>query len=750
MPAMQNGLNILHLEDDRLDADLIRDTLTSQGIVANIVGVETEREFRSSLGNGKVDLILADYSLPGFSGMAALAIARENRPELPFIFVSGTIGEEIAIETLKSGATDYVLKHRLQRLGLSVRRALSEAEERLRRKVADGALRESETRYRVLFDHNPLPQWVYDLETLAFLAVNEAAIHHYGYSRQEFLAMTIKDIHHRDCVPALGGTVTAFVNGLARSGVCQHRKKDGSIIDAEITSHSIEFSGRQAEVVLGMDITERKRAEERLRLQSAALESAANAIVLTDEKGAIIWVNDAFTQTTGYSKEEVLGKNPRLLKSGKQNHAFYQDMWDTILAGKIWRNTIINRCKDGTFNHEDLTITPIRNSAGKITHFVGIKQDIAEKTRAEEAQRSSELRYRRLFESAKDGILIVDADTRQIVDVNPFLMEMLGFSKEEFVGKELWQIGLFKDVAASKLAFAELQQRGYIRYEDLPLETREGLVKPVEFVSNSYLVGESRVIQCNIRDITERKRFEQALQEKNIELGNANLAKNRFLANMSHELRTPLNAIIGFTGTLLMRLPGPLNADQEHQLSIVQTSARHLLSLINDLLDLAKVESGMVEIKYEPLVCQEVMEEVAEALRPLAEAKGLEFKIKAPKSGVRIGADRRILSQILINLSNNAIKFTEKGQVQIQLSTRQSNGQILASIEVIDTGIGIRIEDQKKLFQEFQQVSTDHRNEGTGLGLYLSEKLAILINGKIEFESEYGKGSTFRLLVPTA
>jgi PAS domain S-box-containing protein len=368
----------------------------------------------------------------------------------------------------------------------------------------------------------------------------------------------------------------------------------------------------------------------------------------------------------------------------------------------------------------------------------------------QEALQASELRYRRLFESAKDGILILDAVSGQIVDVNPFLIKMLGFSKEEFVGKELWQIGLFKDVAASRLAFAELQQRGYIRYENLPLKTREGFVRPVEFVSNSYLVGKSRVIQCNIRDITERKRFEQTLQEKNIELRDANLAKNRFLANMSHELRTPLNAIIGFTGTLLMGLPGPLNADQDHQLNIVQTSARHLLSLINDLLDVAKVESGKVEIKDEPLVCQGVVEEVAAALRPLAEGKGLEFKIKAPKAGVRIAADRRILSQILINLSNNAIKFTEKGQVRIQLGTRQSNGQTLASIEVIDTGIGIRIEDQEKLFQEFQQVSTDHRNEGTGLGLYLSEKLATLIKGKIEFESEYGKGSIFRLLVPTA
>jgi PAS domain S-box-containing protein len=363
----------------------------------------------------------------------------------------------------------------------------------------------------------------------------------------------------------------------------------------------------------------------------------------------------------------------------------------------------------------------------------------------QEALQASELRYRRLFESSKDGILILDADSGQIIDVNPFLIEMLGFSKEDFLGKELWAIGLFKDVAASRLAFAELQQRGYIRYEDLPLETRAGLVRPVEFVSNSYLVGERRIIQCNIRDITQHKR---TLREKNIELGNANLAKDRFLANMSHELRTPLNAIIGFTGTLLMGLPGPLNADQEHQLSIVQTSARLLLSLINDLLDLAKVESGKVEIKYEPIICQRVVAEVAAALRPLAERKGLDFKVKAPRASVRVESDRRILSQILINLTNNAIKYTDKGKVQIELGTQRSNGQTLASIDVIDSGMGIRPEDKEKLFQAFQQVDGHHLGEGTGLGLYLSQKLAVLIRGRIELESEYGKGSVFRLLIP--
>jgi len=156
-----------------------------------------------------------------------------------------------------------------------------------------------------------------------------------------------------------------------------------------------------------------------------------------------------------------------------------------------------------------------------------------------------------------------------------------------------------------------------------------------------------------------------------------------------------------------------------------------------------------VDIKYEPIGCQSVVEEVAAALRPLAERKGFEFKVKAPKGSVRLESDRRILSQILINLANNAIKFTDKGQIRIELGTRPVNGHTLATIDVSDTGIGIRPEDKEKLFQAFKQVDVTHRGEGTGLGLYLSQKLAVLIKGRIELESEYGKGSVFRLLIPS-
>src|SRR6185503_14776581 len=376
---MPHELRILHLEDDRRDAELIRETLAADGIIAEVECVNNEASYVSALERNRFDLILADYSLRSFDGDTALTIANTRAPGVPFIFVSGSLGEEVAIESLKSGATDYVLKHHLQRLSHAVYRAIEERREREQRKLASEALQASESRYRELFESTPLPMWVCDLETLAFLEVNAAAISHYGYSREEFLRMTIEDLRPPDDVPApIDFIANRPPDGLEQPRICRHRKRDGTIIYVEITTHSINSTERPSEMVLANDVTGRKQNEEQLRLQSAALESAANAMLITNHQGVIIWVNPAFTQTTGYAQEEVLGKTARLLKSGKQGPEFYRDMWHTILSGKVWRDTIVNRRKDGSLHQEDMTITPILNNEGEISHFIAIKQDITE------------------------------------------------------------------------------------------------------------------------------------------------------------------------------------------------------------------------------------------------------------------------------------------------------------------------------------------------------------------------------------
>jgi protein-histidine pros-kinase len=219
---------------------------------------------------------------------------------------------------------------------------------------------------------------------------------------------------------------------------------------------------------------------------------------------------------------------------------------------------------------------------------------------------------------------------------------------------------------------------------------------------------------------------------------------------MSHELRTPLNAILGFTGTLLMRLPGPLTPKQEHQLQIVDGSGKHLLSLINDLLDLARIESGKFTAQKEIAVGQVSFTDVQTALHHLAEKKGLKLTMTMPAEDIVFRTDRRVLHQILLNLANNAIKFTKEGSVNLGLQEGVDNGRAVVEFTVTDTGPGISEADQAKLFEAFQRLTTDEggRVEGTGLGLNLSRKLTELLGGRITVQSEPGKGSCFRVILP--
>ena len=284
---------------------------------------------------------------------------------------------------------------------------------------------------------------------------------------------------------------------------------------------------------------------------------------------------------------------------------------------------------------------------------------------------------------------------------------------------------------------------------DLLISTYEQAVQ----VNGELQARERQVIELNMRlahHAAELETINREIALKNLELAEASRMKSAFIANMSHELRTPLNAIIGFTGALLMKLPGPLTSDQDKQLNTIRASARHLLSLINDILDVAKIEAGKLTLSIEPVHCQELMAEVADTLRPLAQQKGLALEIELGEASQKpaiIDTDRRALTQILINLLNNAIKFTEQGTVRISLAQRQEDGVQVTEMSIADSGAGIKEEDQAKLFQAFSQLdSTSTRHvEGAGLGLYLCQNLANAIGGALFFNSDYGSGSTFTL-----
>ncbi len=295
------------------------------------------------------------------------------------------------------------------------------------------------------------------------------------------------------------------------------------------------------------------------------------------------------------------------------------------------------------------------------------------------------------------------------------------------------------------------EQKHFINAErqqilDLLISTYEQAVQ----VNSELQARERQVIELNMRlahHAGELETINREIALKNLELAEASRMKSAFIANMSHELRTPLNAIIGFTGALLMKLPGPLTTEQDKQLNTIRNSARHLLSLINDILDVAKIEAGKVTLELETVSCQTLVAEVAETLRPLARQKNLALEVDLTEPEIVLETDRRALTQILINLLNNAIKFTEKGKVRVSLSQRPGENGDIIEFSVADSGAGIREEDQSKLFQAFSQLdSTSTRHaEGAGLGLYLCQNLANLIGGSLFFHSDFGQGSVFTL-----
>ncbi len=514
-----------------------------------------------------------------------------------------------------------------------------ERRERVRERI-EVALETSERQYRELFVFNPQPMWVYDLEDLKFLAVNDAAVEKYGYSRDEFLGMTAEDIRPPEDVDAFRESIATLGEGVYHAGVWRHVTKDGELLQAEITSHVTDFDGHRARFVLAEDITMRLAAEEAVvlakRQLEAVIETSPLAIIQLDREGMVQGWNEAASRMFGWNEAEVIGK-PNPIVPDQENYA---GRFARVLEGERFDGDRVRRwTKDGAPLDLMLYMAPLMSPTGDIEGAVGLMADITEQVEAE----------------------------------------------------------------------AELK-----RY---------------------------------------RERLEELVQERTSELNKVNehlrratQVKSEFLANMSHELRTPLNSIIGFSGAMLQGLAGDLTEEQLKQLGMVYRSGKHLLEIINDVLDLSKIEAGRMGVEVQAFDVNELAESVLETLRPLAERKSLEMRFVPAPGTPEAETDRTKVRQVLLNLVGNAIKFTDTGTVEIRVIGQGS----MLLIEVEDTGPGIPAEERALIFDEFTQSNrgADEKPQGTGLGLAISRRLARMMGGELLIDSEIGRGSTFSLRVP--
>ncbi len=358
--------------------------------------------------------------------------------------------------------------------------------------------------------------------------------------------------------------------------------------------------------------------------------------------------------------------------------------------------------------------------------------------------------FRQLLEAAPDGIVVVDQHGA-VAQVNSQTEKLFGYGREEMTGQpvEMLLPGTFRRAHVNHRAeyFHEPKVRPMGAGLDLRGLRKDGGEFPVEISLSPIETEDGVQVIASVRDVSERKAFAQALRQKNVELEKALATKDLFLASMSHELRTPLNAILGFAGTLRMRLAGPLSADQDRQLQRIQGAGNTLLELINDVLDLAKVESGRIEIERKEISCREVLNEVASVVGPMAEAKSVGLEVDLPAPSVTVRTHQRAFTQIVVTLARQAVKYSDGGSLHIGTSTTTHDSSEMVAVHVMQSA-GMRPQDRERIRNVFEHVRMGGSPQGSELGLYLCGKLADLIGGSLEVEEEPGYGSRMTLLVP--
>jgi PAS domain S-box-containing protein len=467
------------------------------------------------------------------------------------------------------------------------------------------------------------------------------------------------------------------------------------------------------------------------------LEAAPDGVMEVDSQGNIVLANPSCERILGFTQAELLSMKvedlvPLHLRTGHERHrADFASAPSMRPMGKAMRLRALR--KDGVEIPVQISISPI--TVGEEFHTVAIIRDVSEAESMAEALRDTAEQTRQLFDLTPVACCVYDRETLQFLDVNAQAMITYGYTREEFLGMTVQDLrcsGRSGPMEEENGPRCHLRKNG----EQIEVEARR---HPMNYQGRpAHLVV--------LRDITERRRFEERLEEERRRAETASRAKSEFLASMSHELRSPLHTIIGFSELLAEGMEGPLNEKQTRFIRHIQKDSQHLLTLINDILDLSKIEAGRLEFHLEVIAIDTLIEETVSSVLPQAEAKGLSLNCSVT-SGLEAWADRVRVHQLLLNLLSNAIKFTPSGG-SILIEASELNRMV--TLRVTDSGIGVPPEHHESIFDVFYQVAATTKGvrEGTGLGLAICRRLIEQMGGKIWVESELGKGSKFSFTLP--
>jgi PAS domain S-box-containing protein len=509
------------------------------------------------------------------------------------------------------------------------------------------------------------------------------------------------------------------------------------------------FSEREDELIalegFITDITEQKIVEDQLQLQSNALEAAANGIVITDNNANLIWANSAFWKLTGYSLSDYSEGKIHVFKSNQHDISYFENMWDTIKSGDLWRGEMINKKKDGSIYFEEMTITPIRNSENKIIYYVAIKQDITERKKSEEALRENEFRFRGLYENATVGIFRTSL-AGKILMANPALLKIIGFDSLEDVSK-IEAKDAYTDPNTRMVFTKELNTKNKVVGFESKWKKKDGTIIYVRESARLVKDQDDKPLyyEGTVEDITDKKIAEEQLIGAKERAEQSDRLKSEFLAQMSHEIRTPLNVILSFTSMMKDELQDQVDEDLKKGFDVIDEEGKRIMRTIELIINMSELQTGSYNFKEKEFdLFKHVIKKQYENYLPFTKQKKIAFELLNNVEQSTVTADEYSINQIFYHLIDNAIKYTQTGKVEVSINCDPRNNLY---VDVADTGIGISEEYMKMLFTPFTREEKGYtRNfEGNGLGLALVKKYCELNNAEIKVTSRKGKGSLFRV-----
>ena len=805
--SVRTPLRVLFFEDDPEDIALSLRALASSEFDVTCDVTATPEEVLERLRSCRYDVILADFRMPCASGMDIFELLKNEGLNIPFILVTGSLGDEKAVECLKEGVADYVLKDRLARLPVTIRRALEEQRLRLERARAEDALRRSEASYRSLIQSAPCGILRLSARDGSLLEGNAALSEMLGYdSSADLLRGSAAGGIALDLELLNSVTQTRWQDGKVIESEVEWKRKDGTPLIVGLNGRLLrDESGHPVCLeMIAENVTERRLAQERISQLNrlyCVLSHAGQAIVRIREEGELfqeicrIIVEEGRFQMAWVGLLEAGAGLVAPVASCPREQEYLRDLHIAVdddaarfgpvgIAIRESRNVLCNdlmagprmqtrREREPSRGYRSLGAFPIRVLgratgaiaiyAGEVGYFdaenVALLNELAvDLSFALESMELERMRHRAVEELDQFFALSLDMLCISNLDgymrrLNPAWGKTLGFSDAEMCSKPWIEFVHPEDLQQAIAAVKTLQTGAEVKRLELRFRSKSG--------SYRWLVGsatpalEQGVMFAAMSDITERKYLEEQLRNRNVELeqqnhrvNEASRLKSEFLANMSHELRSPLNGIIGFTELLYDGKIGPIAERPREFLGRIHASASHLLQLINGVLDLSKVEAGRLEFQPERVSVSSLIREVTEILGALAAEKQIqvETEIEDRVDDVTIDAGR--LKQILYNYLSNALKFTGPGgRVVVKL---KADGASEFRLEVSDNGVGISEKDVARLFVEFQQLdaTTAKRYQGTGLGLALTKRIVEAQGGRVGVESTPGQGSTFFAVLP--